>query len=105
MEEEYDILYRGGELNPNVPVEWYSTSELYAKNWGKVKEHKIPLSILDNLAHEDIVKEEYKLDDNDEEFSLYDAECVNINAMKRDGYKGYFFYDDEYDCLNVCIFK
>lgn len=105
MEEEYDILYRGGELTSDVPVEWYSTSQQYAENFGKVKEYKIPMSILDNLASEDVVNKEYSLNDNEEEDLIYDAEYVDINSMKRDGYKGYYFYDDEYHCLNVCIFK
>lgn len=104
-ENEYDILYRGLNQNQNnsAPVSWYTTSKEYAKQYGGVKGYKIPVSTLNNLADENIASK-YLVEEVDG-YPFYEAENFDIDAMKEDGYTGYYYRDDEYNCLNVCIFK
>ena len=97
-----DILYRGGN-NDNPNFLWLTTSKSYASNYGNVKEYEIPIDVLDRLCNEDNAFN-YVISDIDE-YPLYDVENLNIDAMKADGYSGYYYIEDEYNCINVCIFK
>lgn len=108
---ETDILYRGSNKSgdSNEYVLWLSTSKQYAEQWGDciyACELSVP-NVLDKLADEQTAQE-YVIDedyDPEEEFMLYFADAINIKQMIQDGYTGYYFYDDEYHCLNVCLFK
>ena len=102
----YDILYRGiKETNtPNPNGMWLSTSEEYASLYGKVLEYQIPLSVLDNLASEQEALE-YCLDDSGEEYPFYDDTLFDIDKMKKIGYSGYYYIEEEYCCLNVFLFN
>ena len=101
---DYDILYRGGSELPNQQVLWLTTSQKYASIYGIVSEYKIPLSTLDKLADEKIAMTFVK-DKNIDEYPLYESENVDIQKMKELGYTGYYYHEDEYNCLNVCLFK
>lgn len=40
-------------------------------------------------------------------YPFYEAENFDIKKMKEDGYTGYYYHEheDEYKCLNVCLFR
>lgn len=97
-----EILYRGGEDN-NPNFLWLSTSKSYASQYGDVKEYKISIDILDNLCDEH-KSFDYVIADVDE-YPLYETDNLNIDKMKADGYSGYYYIEDEYNCINVCLFK
>lgn len=104
----YDILYRGvGNSSNSSPVLWLTTSGEYASNWGEhILSYKVSLDVLDKLldvTNEDVYYD-YLLTDTDE-YAPYDSSCLDIDRMESEGHSGYYFYDDEYDCLSVCLFK
>ena len=102
---DYDILYRGigGRQDPNVPVLWLTTSSEYCENYGgTILKYMVPMNVLDSLANE---KEALKyLTVDTDEYPFYESEYFNIKQMKKDGFTGYYYHEDEYDCLNVCLF-
>ena len=105
-EKDYDILYRGvnGKQDSNLPVIWLTTSKEYAKIYGgKINSYKIPISVLDRLANE---KQALKyLTQEVDGYPFYESELFDIDKMKADGFTGYYYHEDEYKCLNVCLFK
>ena len=102
---DYDILYRGigNGQDPNVPVLWLTTSSEYCENYGgTILKYIVPMKILDSLASEkEAIK--YLIKDTDE-YPFYEAEYFNIEQMRKDGFTGYYYHEEEYDCLNVCLF-
>ena len=111
-----DILYRGG-ISKDYECLWLTTSRQYAEEFarnsnGEIFTYEVPISVLDNLACEDDAMD-YLIDEEDrgadpwstEEFYLYDRNLFDINRMKADGYTGYYYHEDEYKCINVCLFR
>lgn len=109
--KDYDILYRGG-ISKDYDCLWLTTSKDYAEEYGEVYVFEVPLSVLDKLACEEdamdyLIDEEYRGADpwTTPEFFLYDRKLFDINRMKEDGYTGYYYHEDEYKCVNVCLFR
>lgn len=106
QKEQYDILYRGvnSKQDNNATCVWLTTSYEYASLYGNVKEYKLSIpNVLDRLANEKTALK-YLLIDTDE-YPFYETEYFDIEKMKNDGYTGYYYHEDEYKCLNVCLFK
>lgn len=109
--QNYDILYRGG-VSKDCECIWLTTSKEYAELYGEVQAYEVPIAVLDNLACEDDAME-FLIDEEDrgkgaydtEEFYLYDRELFDIEQMKKAGYTGYYYHEDEYKCVNVCLFR
>lgn len=107
----YDTLYRGG-ISKDYECLWLTTSIQYAEQYGEVRTYEVPIAVLDNLACEDDAME-FLIDEEDrgkgaydtEEFYLYDRELFDIEQMKKAGYTGYYYHEDEYKCVNVCLFR
>ena len=112
----YDTLYRGG-ISKDYECLWLTTSRQYAEEFarnsnGEIFTYEVPISVLDNLACEDDAMD-YLIDEEDrgadpwstEEFYLYDRNLFDINRMKADGYTGYYYHEQEYKCINVCLFR
>lgn len=116
--EEADVLYRGVDKSgySHPLVLWLTTSIEYSREFAvfyncqygssAVDAYEIPISVLDKLADEKIVQK-YMISscEFDDEFSLYDSEEIDIPRMIKSGFSGYYYYEDEYKCLNVCLFK
>jgi hypothetical protein len=101
-----DVLYRGvnSKQNQSVPYIWLTTSPEYAKLYGKVIKMSLSISnVLDRLADSKTAAK-YQINDTDE-YAFYEPSNFDIEEMKRDGYTGYYYPEEEYKCLNVCLFK
>ena len=105
--EEFDVLYRGGD-DTNPKFLWLSTSRLYAENYAgknnKVFLYKVPISILDRLVDCKVIPDYLNPNCNDET-PEYEPENYDVDRLVKDNYTGYYFYEDEYECLCVCLFK
>lgn len=102
MEKDYDILYRGiNNKQVDVGGIWLSTSDIYAGLYGEVKMYKIPVIVLDKLANEEEALK-YLIVDTDE-YPFYFPEYFDLDRMKKDGYTGYYYHEQEYGCLNVYL--
>ena len=106
-----EILYRGG-VSKDYECLWLTTSRDYAENYGEVLTYEVPIAVLDNLACEEDAMD-YLIDEEDrgadpwstEEFYLYDRNLFDIKKMKAAGYTGYYYHEQEYKCINVCLFR
>ena len=105
QDPDYDILYRGVKEGQDMSkVLWLTTSRDYASNYGEVVTYAVPIATLDCLANPKTLDNYMLADFDDEDCPYYEPESFDIARLKADGYTGYYFYEDEYDCLCVCIF-
>lgn len=105
-QKDYDVLYRGvgAGQDQSSPVLWLSTSEEYCLNYGeRILKYAVPMSVLDDLADTGQTME-YLIHDTDE-YPFYEAQNFDLEKMKEHGFTGYYYHEDEYDCLNVCLFN
>ena len=91
---------------------WLTTSKEYAEEMGEYSVKEIPLTILNNLACEEdamdyLIDEKYRGTDpwSGHEFYLNNRNNFDVEKMEINGYTGYFYHDNERNCVNVCLFR